>query len=84
MFHFPGCARALRASYKFLKFLKLKVKYKRILLYELYNFLLYKLRAKPAMRVCRIGFPHSEISGSKVAKHLPEAYRSNATSFIAS
>ena len=30
------------------------------------------------------GFPHSEISGSKVAKHLPEAYRSNATSFIAS
>ena len=31
-----------------------------------------------------IGFPHSEISGSKVAKHLPEAYRSHATSFIAS
>ena len=54
------------------------------LLYKLYNFLLYKLRAKLAMRVYRIGFPHSEISGSKVAKHLPEAYRSNATSFIAS
>ena len=31
-----------------------------------------------------IGFPHSEISGSKVARHLPEAYRSYATSFIAS
>ena len=30
------------------------------------------------------GFPHSEISGSKVARHLPEAYRSHATSFIAS
>ena len=29
------------------------------------------------------GFPHSEIPGSKVAKHLPEAYRSHATSFIA-
>jgi hypothetical protein len=31
----------------------------------------------------KIGFPHSEISGSKVARHLPEAYRSYATSFIA-
>ena len=30
------------------------------------------------------GFPHSEIPGSKVAKHLPEAFRSHATSFIAS
>ena len=30
------------------------------------------------------GFPHSEIFGSKVARHLPEAYRSYATSFIAS
>jgi hypothetical protein len=30
------------------------------------------------------GFPHSEILGSKVAKHLPGAYRSHATSFIAS
>ena len=29
-------------------------------------------------------FPHSEIFGSKVATHLPEAYRSYATSFIAS
>ena len=31
-----------------------------------------------------IGFPHSEISGSKVANHLPEAYRRHATSFIVS
>ncbi len=31
----------------------------------------------------RSGFPHSEIPGSKVATHLPEAYRSYATSFIA-
>ncbi len=30
------------------------------------------------------GFPHSEIPGSKVARHLPRAYRSHATSFIAS
>ena len=29
------------------------------------------------------GFPHSDIPGSQVAKHLPEAYRSHATSFIA-
>ena len=30
------------------------------------------------------GSPHSDISGSKVARHLPEALRSRATSFIAS
>lgn len=30
-----------------------------------------------------MGFPHSEIFGSKVTRHLPEAYRSQATSFIA-
>jgi hypothetical protein len=34
--------------------------------------------------VYSVGFPHSEISGSKVARHLPEAYRSRTTSFIAS
>ena len=28
-------------------------------------------------------FPHSDITGSKVARHLPGAYRSQATSFIA-
>ena len=29
------------------------------------------------------GFPHSEIFGSKVTRHLPEAYRRHAASFIA-
>ena len=29
------------------------------------------------------GFPHSDISGSQVTTHLPEAYRSYVTSFIA-
>ncbi len=29
------------------------------------------------------GFPHSDIFGSLVARHLPEAYRRQATSFIA-
>ena len=31
----------------------------------------------------RDGFPHSEISGSKVDWHLTETYRSHSTSFIA-
>ena len=31
----------------------------------------------------KTGFPHSDIPGSKVARHLPEAYRRHATSFIA-
>ena len=31
-----------------------------------------------------VGFPHSDIFGSKVARHLPEAYRRHAASFIAS
>ncbi|MBI2035777.1 MAG: hypothetical protein HYT12_03825 [Candidatus Liptonbacteria bacterium] len=30
-----------------------------------------------------IELPHSEISGSQVATHLPEAYRRYAASFIA-
>ena len=41
------------------------------------------LLAQKIIEVCSMGFPHSEISGSKVALHLPEAYRSNTTSFIA-
>ena len=32
--------------------------------------------------ITQIGFPHSEITGSKVASHLPDAYRRHATSFI--
>lgn len=31
-----------------------------------------------------VGFPHSDISGSKVIWHLTESYRSHITSFIAS
>jgi hypothetical protein len=31
-----------------------------------------------------IRFPHSEIPGSKVGSHLPEAYRRHPTAFIAS
>ncbi len=31
-----------------------------------------------------VGFPHSEISGLKVGTHLPGAFRSYPTSFIAS
>ncbi len=34
-------------------------------------------------RITEIEFPHSEITGSKVASHLPDAYRRHATSFIA-
>ena len=43
---------------------------------------LVSLRTK-VIEVCSIGFSHSDISGSQVATHLPEAYRSYATSFIA-
>ncbi len=35
------------------------------------------------IRVCRMGFPHSEISGSKLDNQLPEAYRRLSASFIA-
>ena len=39
----------------------------------------------PRFRDITLGeFPHSEISGSKVIRHLPETYRSLITSFIAS
>ncbi len=32
----------------------------------------------------KVGFPHSDIHGSKVVRHLTVAYRSHTTSFIAS
>ena len=32
--------------------------------------------------ITKTRFPHSEITGSKVASHLPDAYRRHATSFI--
>ena len=35
------------------------------------------------IEVYSIGFPHSEISGSKVIRHLPETYRRHIASFIA-
>jgi hypothetical protein len=41
-------------------------------------------RKSGVLEVCSRGFPHSDISGSKVARHLPEAFRSHATSFFAS
>ncbi len=41
------------------------------------------LRSKfGAIAFYAIRFPHSDILGSKVARHLPEAYRRHATSFI--
>ena len=52
-----------------------------------WNVLLRRVRSTyfyAVLRFFRKEFPHSEISGSKVARHLPEAYRSHATSFIAS
>jgi hypothetical protein len=43
------------------------------------------LRASSARFRLKAGeFPHSEIGGSKVARHLTAAYRSQTTSFIAS
>ena len=39
--------------------------------------------ARRITEVHSAGFPHSEIFGSKVARHLPEAYRRHATSFVA-
>ena len=39
---------------------------------------------RSVVRVRLTGFPHSEIFGSKVARHLPESYRRHAASFIAS
>ena len=36
-----------------------------------------------AIEVYSTRFPHSEIPGSQVATHLPEAYRCYAASFIA-
>ena len=36
-----------------------------------------------AIEVHSMRFPYSEIFGSKIARHLPEAYRRHAASFIA-
>jgi hypothetical protein len=52
---------------------------------EMFYFPGYALASSQAsvMRVHLTGFPHSDIFGSKVARHLPEAYRRHAASFIA-
>lgn len=43
----------------------------------------FALCLRKVVEVYSTGFTHSEISGSQVARHLPEAYRRYATSFIA-
>ena len=50
---------------------------------EMFYFPGFASNIKCLITVETVGLPHSEISGSKVARHLPEAYRSYATSFIA-
>ena len=49
----------------------------------MFYFARYALGLRQAIEVCSIRFPHSEIPGSQVATHLPEAYRCYAASFIA-
>ncbi len=51
---------------------------------EMFHFPGYAPYYVRSMLITAKEFPHSEISGSKVARHLPEAYRSHTTSFIAS
>ena len=51
---------------------------------EMFYFPGYALCIATESRVKHEGFPHLEIFGSKVARHLPEAYRSQTASFIAS
>ena len=46
------------------------------------HLLLYSEKGRHHFR--EAGLPHSEISGSKVDYHLPEAYRRLTASFIAS
>jgi len=50
---------------------------------EMFHFPKSAPRIKYEVTAEAAGFPHSEISGSKVARHLTEAYRSFTTSFIA-
>ena len=49
----------------------------------MFYFTRFALDLRRAIAVYAIRFPHSEISGSQVATHLPEAYRCYAASFIA-
>ena len=47
------------------------------------GFTLQPVRVEVIQLYCWIGLPHSEIPGSKLARQLPEAYRSHATAFFA-
>ncbi len=79
MFHFSGYAAALCAETRNSN-IEIRNKIKCLgFRISCFGFL---CKARLAV-VCTAGFPHSEIPGSKVARHLPEAYRSHATSFIA-
>jgi len=51
---------------------------------EMFYFPGYACYIKCNIPTCVGGFPHSEIFGSQVARHLTKAYRSQTTSFIAS
>src|SRR3989344_5972659 len=50
---------------------------------EMFYFPGFALAKKQVIELYSIGFPHSDIFGSKIARHLPEAYRRQAASFIA-
>ena len=54
--------------------------YWNVLLPRVYFFISYGWRYDD---ITRHGLPHSDIAGSKLARQLPDAYRSHATSFIA-
>ena len=63
MFHFPGCA-ALDCSQGQMGLPILGFPFRDL---SIKNFLLYELSAEHVPAVYAGGFPHSEISGSKVA-----------------
>ena len=49
----------------------------------MFHFTEFASRLSGTTLVYSARFPYSEISGSKVGNHLPEAYRRHPTSFIA-
>ena len=49
----------------------------------MFYFAEYAIGLRRSIAVCAMRFPHSDIPGSKVATHLPEAFRRYAASFIA-
>ncbi len=50
---------------------------------EMFHFPGYASAERQIVRVYLTGFPHSDITGSKLVWQLPDAYRSQTTSFIA-